>query len=141
MEHKKRFGVSIASSIAEKLDRLAAMLNTDRSKLVEEALREYLHDQIYLLESHECTGLLIVLKRGKDASIAEAIEEYRDIISAYNHIHVADKCIETIIVSGNSARILSLKRRLMDIGCMVRYIPISFRAYGRPSNREEGKGG
>ncbi|MET1101750.1 MAG: ribbon-helix-helix domain-containing protein [Pyrodictiaceae archaeon] len=141
MEHKRRFGVSITSSIAEKLDKLATMLNIDRSRIVEEALKEYLHDQAHLLGNHKCVGLLIVLKRDRKIDIAEAIEEYKDIISAYNHVHVAGKCIETIMVSGDSARILSLKRKLINIGYIVRYIPISFKVYNKSENEEIDEGG
>jgi CopG family nickel-responsive transcriptional regulator len=122
---KKRFGVSIPVEVAEDLDKLAGKLGTDRSSLVVEALKTFLHDNLYILKEHVCTGILVSSNVGGEVIPGEIIEKYRGIIKAYNHYHVGNLCIVTIIVSGPSEKILGLASELSSRGCRVRYIPLT----------------
>ncbi len=126
---KRRFGVSIPTDIADKLDELSNKLNIDRSSIIVDALKEYIHDHLHYLVPHRCTGLMILVG-GNHIDIANTLEEYRDVVSMYNHMHVHGKCIETLIVSGSSNRIADLHKRLCSIGCRVRYIPVSYEITG-----------
>ncbi len=119
---KKRFGVSVPMDLAVQLDELADKLGVDRSSLVVEALRTYIHDHMHILKPHKCMGVMISTGIIKD--LGKIIENYRDIIIAYNHYHVDGKCIVTMIVSGDSSRIQSLSADLLSRKCMVRYIPL-----------------
>jgi CopG family nickel-responsive transcriptional regulator len=126
MSGKRRFGVSIPSDIADALDKLAEAVNTDRSSLVAEALRTYIHDHLHYLVPHKCLGILIVIdRRGRLSSTGRVIEKYKDIIKNYTHNHVDNHCVEIFIVNGSSSRIRDLDRELRSIGCSVRYIPLS----------------
>ena len=123
MSGKKRFGISVPAHMAEQLDRLAEKLGTDRSRLVVEALETFLHDNLHVLEPHKCSG--IIVSRSTRRSLGDIVEKYRDIIISYNHYHVDGQCIVTMIVSGDSERIVELSGELCRLGCRVRYIPFS----------------
>ncbi len=123
---RRRFGISIPEDMANELDQLSSRLEIDRSSIVETALREYIHDQLYNLIEHKCTGLIVIIGSVKHGSLSSVMEEYRDIVSMYNHVHAGNQCIETIVVSGLSSRVVELYKALSSLGCRVRYIPISF---------------
>jgi len=123
---KRRFGISISEDLAQSLDRLTEALGIDRSSLVEEALREYVHDHLHYLEPHHCQGVMILTGRVEHEELFRIIEENRDIIHSYNHTHVGDVCIEFMIVSGPSERIALLHKRLVEeTKCKIRYMPIT----------------
>ncbi|ADI31566.1 CopG family ribbon-helix-helix protein [Staphylothermus hellenicus] len=124
MSSKRRFGVSIPSDIADALDKLAELTGSDRSSIVAEALRTYLHDHLHYMIPHKCTGFIIVVKKEKNVSPSIVIDKFKDIIQSYNHTHYEGKCIEIFFVSGYSGRIAELDRKLRSMGCSVRYIPL-----------------
>ncbi len=124
MVSKRRFGVSIPSDLADQLDLLAERIGRDRSSLVVEALKTFIHDHLHVLVPHHCTGIIVSSSSGEGIS-GSIIEKHRDIIMSYNHYHVDRLCIITIIVSGESRRIMELTRDLSRLGCSVRYIPLA----------------
>lgn len=124
MSGKRRFGVSIPSNIAEALDKLAELTGSDRSSIVAEALRTYLHDHLHYMVPHKCTGFIIVVNKEKNISASIVIDKFKDIIQSYNHTHYRGKCIEIFFVSGYSGRIAELDKKLRSMGCSVRYIPL-----------------
>jgi len=125
MMAKRRFGISIPQNLAEALDKLASRLGVSRSELVALALREFLHDHSHYLYEHECTGVIVLVGSEKQQKNVETLlESYRDIVRAYVHTHTGGKCIEVIIVSGHSMQIQTLHRKLAEIGCKPRFIPL-----------------
>ncbi len=125
MPGKKRFGVSVSEEVARDLDVLADKLSVDRSSIVEEALREYIHDHLYYLKPHRCQGVMVILGRVPHEKLLNIIEENRDIIHAYSHLHVSGQCIEFMVVSGPSDKIALLHKVLAEeTGCTVRYMPV-----------------
>lgn len=131
MIKKKRFGISIPYDMADDLDRLAKELKCDRSSLVAEALRTFIHDHLHYITPHKCRGVIIVF--GENGSDRNLIEEFREIILSYNHYHMGKTCIETLIVDGDSSKIRELHSRLINKGCNIRYIPVA-----NQFNREHG---
>ncbi len=126
---RRRFGISIPESIARDLDELASKLKTDRSSLVCEAIRTYIHDHLHYLIPHRCVGLLIIFSGvGGDRyrGFFKVIEKYRDIIISYTHIHADNRCVDILVLSGSSERIRSLHREFIVIGCKARYMPLSY---------------
>ena len=122
---KRRFGISIPEDMASDLDKLASRLGMDRSRLIERAIRAFLDDYTHLIVPHTCTGILILSCNDKsEKEVAKVIEDYRDIASARVHTHVESRCIETLVVSGNSNRIAEIYSALEKAGCSVRYIPM-----------------
>ncbi len=122
---RRRFGVSVPEELARMLDELARVVNRDRSSLVAEALRVYLHDHQHLLRPHRCAGVIIAWSRSGDVK-AEVLEEYMDIVRGHLHAHLDGYCVNVVLVEGDSERIASLTRRLSSGGrCTARYIPLS----------------
>jgi CopG family nickel-responsive transcriptional regulator len=122
---KRRFGVSMDSSVADSLDRLADALGTDRSSLIERAVRLLLENYQHYLTKHECWGLLVLAGDEMPRSrVFQVIEEYRDIVVNSNHIHSSRGCAEVIAVHGESDRVRELHRRLEELRCNVRFIPL-----------------
>lgn len=126
---KRRFGISIPEEIAKDLDELASKLETDRSSIVSEAIRTYVHDHLHYLTPHKCMGLLIIFSQKGEKSYRKffkIIEKYRDVIASYTHLHIDEKCIEVLVLSGSSGKIRDLHREFTVIGCKARYLPLIF---------------
>lgn len=128
MSCKRRFGVSIPVDLAEDLDRLANMIGGDRSSIVAEALKTYIHDHLYCVHRHKCLGIIIaVTPLNKSPREKLWIDEFKDIIKSYNHQHIENNCIEIFIVEGDSERISKLHSKLRRQTPYVRYIPLASR--------------
>ncbi len=126
-ERRRRFGVSIPESIARSLDALARVLGRDRSSLVAEALRTYIHDHEHLLVEHKCSGVVVAWSaKGKTGGdLRSVIEEYMDMVKGHLHAHVDGYCVDVLVVEGVSSTITELVKRIMELGgCTVRYIPL-----------------
>ncbi len=120
---KRRFGVSINSNIATALDEIAKNLGSDRSRLVEEAIKSYIEEYKHFTKKHICRGIFIVCSKNGEPKIDEIFEDYRDVIISHSHHHVAGECILTVIVYGNSERITELHKKLL-YSYITRYIPL-----------------
>lgn len=122
---KVRFGVSVDKNIAEQLNLLAKTLGTDRSTLVNEALREFLHDRVHVLSPHLCEGVLVTIYGHEVSSeISRILEDFEDIVVARTHIHDSNKnCVEIVYLRGSSKDIISLERKLRKTNVFTtRYI-------------------
>lgn len=127
--NKRRFGISIPEDMARDLDKLASKLSVDRSSIVCEAIRTYIHDHLHYLIPHKCMGILILFSHiGENnyKNFFKIIERYKDVIISYTHHHIEEKCIEVLILSGSSEKIQSLHREFIVIGCKARYLPLTF---------------
>jgi len=123
---KRRFGVSLPTEMADCLDQLASKLGVDRSSLIEDALKEYIHDHLHYLRPHKCMGVMIIIAHRMHQGIHGILERYKDIVSQYNHLHIGEKCIETMIIFGDSDKIAKLHEELGEAGCRIRYIPLAY---------------
>ncbi|HDI74877.1 MAG: CopG family transcriptional regulator [Thermoprotei archaeon] len=123
---RRRFGISISRELADNLDSLAKALETDRSSIVENAIREYIHDHLHYLTPHECTGVMILYRVCRQGEWFTIIDKYRDIVVSYTHVHKEGVCIEILVVSGHSEKIAELHKELGKLGIKARYLPISY---------------
>ena len=123
--NKRRFGVSIPADIADDLDELARLTGSDRSSLVAEALRQFIHDHLHYMVKHKCMGVLISVKTRTVHSRGSLIDEFEDIVKNYIHHHMGNLCIEIFFVMGDSEKIVKLHNRLRKITPHVRYIPLT----------------
>ncbi len=116
----RRFGVSIPENLANDLDRLSRTLGVSRSEIVREALRAYLSEFSHYLTEHDCCGIIATISTG----VLDVVEEYKDIISNYTHVHVGNSCVNSFLVFGNSERIAEFHKKLLSVCEHVRYIPL-----------------
>lgn len=120
---RRRFGVSLPAELAEKLDRLAELLGSTRSMLVEKAVEALVSEHLHYLEPHRCTGLL-VLRGPRDAGLSGVVERFRDVVVGSLHYHLGGGCVELLLVEGPSERVVELQRELVGLGCGARFIPL-----------------
>jgi len=121
---RRRFGVSLDASLADRLDSIADALRVDRSSLVELAVRNLVEDYRHFLESHDCWGLLVLLNTEKQGTVYSLIEKYRDVVVSASHVHGGENCVEVLALKGPSDRIRELHRELERVGCRARFIPL-----------------
>ncbi len=123
MGRKRRFGVSLPEDVASDLDSLAEMLKVDRSKLVSEAVRTYVRDHAHYLIPHECYGVITLISND-NMRLLKVIEEFKDIIREFTHVHIEENCVNALVVSGSSEKIAELHRRLLSFFRNVRFVPL-----------------
>ena len=123
MGRKRRFGVSLPEDVASDLDSLAEMLKVDRSKLVSEAVRTYVRDHAHYLIPHECYGVITLISND-NLKLLKVIEEFKDIIREFTHVHIEENCVNALVVSGSSTKIAELHRKLLDAFRNVRFVPL-----------------
>lgn len=122
---KRRFGIAISADIAKELDVISGECNTDRSRIVEYAVKNFLREYKHHSKCHRCTGVLVITRNSIELGEGSmTYREFKHIIVSYSHHHVDDKCIEILLLSGNSEVIAEFHRRLLRDGCDCRYIPL-----------------
>lgn len=129
MTAKKRFGISIDYRLAELLDAVSKSLGMTRSQVVERALTTYLQDHAHLIRPHKCVGVLLGMCEGapRERSIAHVAEEFIDVVVLHTHTHIEGKCVEIMLLRGDSRRISALHRAIREKvrECATRYIPLA----------------
>ena len=122
---KRRFGVSLPADIADDLDELARLVGSDRSSIVAEALKQFIHDHLHYMVRHKCMGIIVSVKSRESYSKSSLIDEFENIVKNYIHYHMEGLCIEIFFVMGDSEEIVKLHNKLRKITPHVRYIPLS----------------
>ena len=121
---KKRFGISIPDDLYNNLNELSKQLDTNRSDLVEQAVKTFINDYKHYLTPHNCIGVMIISCKDETAA-KEAIDKFQDVAKTYIHTHENNVCIELLFVSGPSAKIAELQKSLEKEGkCQPRYVPL-----------------
>jgi len=123
----RRFGISIPEDLAKILDAFAEKLGVSRSEIVREALRVYFRDHAHYMTKHRCCGIITVVSEG--VSHLSAVEEFREIVNTFSHIHIDDYCINSFVVSGDSEKIAELHRALLKVCKDVRFIPLECKVF------------
>ncbi|RLG81749.1 MAG: CopG family transcriptional regulator [Thermoprotei archaeon] len=127
---KRRFGVSIPEELAHDLDRLAEIIGCDRSKLVTEAVREYVHEHVHYTQKHRCLGVLICVRMTSSESRRDVVDKYHSVVKSYSHIHVGRLCIEIYVVEGDSNEIVKLHSELSRKMILTRYVSLPTKPLG-----------
>ena len=120
---KRRFGVSMSEDLARRLDELSLIMGVNRSKLVEDAVRNIIDDYMHMTRRHVCAGLLVI--NCSSRVIDDLVEKYKRVTDARLHIHVAGSCYELLVVNGDSLELLSMAADLRNRNCRVKYIPLA----------------
>ncbi|ADV65080.1 CopG family ribbon-helix-helix protein [Desulfurococcus mucosus] len=119
---KRRFGISIPSNIAERLDNLAELLHCDRSTIVSNALNEYIHENLHGEKEHECRGVIVAYTSASPPP--NLFSKYTDVVSAYSLYKVRDGFIMVLVVEGSSRLINELRTRISSHASVQRYMPL-----------------
>ena len=133
-ERKVRFGVSVPEKLTKNLNKLASVLGIDRSRIVSNALQEYIQMHRHYIVEHECRGVLIVIDASKHIDLLGILNSYHDVVRFYNHANLGGTCVDIILVAGQSTEITRLHRELAKkLGCTIQYVPVACNALDNKS--------
>lgn len=121
---RRRFGISIDSSLCSRVESVAKALNMNRSQLIEEAIRNYLRDLEHFVLRHPCSALIVV-EDPESAEIERFLTVHKSVILNYSHHHVGNKCVYTILVQGDSEKLALLYSDIAKVrSASRRYVPL-----------------
>ena len=121
MTRRVKTGVSLPGDIIRLLDEYMELTGArSRSKILSDAVLNFVNERLWLRTNRNIMGVLIVIyneKRGETVKkLLDIQHEYLDNISATLHIHAThDKCLEVILIRGESTRILRLLGDMQNI--------------------------
>ena len=120
---KRRFGVSMEKDLLDKVEKLASLFNTTRSAIIEEAVERFVHENLQLIGSESCCGIIVVEKVSE--RLRTVVDAFRDIVVSHMHIHVGGNCVDVILVYGNPSRIAEFRNSLVrELRCATRFVPL-----------------
>ncbi len=120
---KRRFGVSMEEELLEKVELLAKLFRTTRSAVLEEAAKNFVLDNLELLSSGCCCGMLIV--EGRPSELRPVVDRFKDVVLNHMHVHVGGSCVDVVLVYGDASRIAELRNSLVrELRCATRFVPL-----------------
>lgn len=114
-----RISVSLPSELLEEFDGFISLLNMDRSKAVQIAMRNFLTEyKAFSSFSGDSAGVVSIIYdhdvKGLEDAITDIQHEYNDTVIATVHAHLTrSDCMEVIIVKGKAERIKEFSEKLM----------------------------
>ncbi|WP_448577639.1 CopG family ribbon-helix-helix protein [Thermosphaera sp.] len=124
MSEKRRFGISIPVKMADLIDDLARLNSCERSRIVEHALNEYLHENLHVEveEKHSCISIIVAVSSKPIPSAI--IGKYIDIVKASMYYKTGGSHVNILIIEGSSDMISNLRKELGRTIGNVRLIPL-----------------
>ena len=114
-----RISVSLPSELLEEFDEFISLLDMDRSKAVQIAMRNFLTEYKAFSHSGDSAGVISMIYdhdvRGLEESITDIQHEYNDVVVATVHAHLTrSDCMEVVIVKGKAEKIKEFSEKLMS---------------------------
>jgi CopG family nickel-responsive transcriptional regulator len=124
VSEKKRFGISIPVKMANLIDDLARLNSCERSRIVEHALNEYLHENLHIEVDgkHSCISILIAVSSKPLPSTI--LGKYMEIVKASMYYNTRGSHITILIIEGISEEVFNLRKELGKITRSIRLIPL-----------------
>jgi len=121
---KRRFGVSIPVKIADLVDDLARLNSCERSRVIEYALNEYLHENLHVEveEKHSCISIIVAVSSKPIPSTI--LGKYVEIVKASMYYKIGNSHINILIIEGSSDTISKLRKELGKTTGSLRLIPL-----------------
>ncbi|MEL9991627.1 MAG: CopG family ribbon-helix-helix protein [Thermoproteus sp.] len=120
----KRFGVSLPNELAQEVDKLSRELGVTRSAIVAQAVSAFVQSYSqHLKDGHVCLGAVLSLTEGVEL-LSELIEQYKELIANYSHIHIGDKCVSVFVVHGDGRKIGEFLVGLSERAVKTYFTPI-----------------
>lgn len=126
----KKTGIVIPSDLVSEVDKLVRDLGyTSRSRLVQDALRQYISTLAWRIEVGKAIGVLAVLYNhevhGVEEKITDIQHEYLDTVISSLHIHLTkERCLQLVVVKGDIKKIKELHTKLNSIRGIISITPI-----------------
>ncbi|MCS7116273.1 MAG: nickel-responsive transcriptional regulator NikR [Nitrososphaerales archaeon] len=115
-----RFSVSVSPELLKEFDEVTNIIGYDRSKAIQQAMRNFLNEYKWRYEEKGLAVGAIVLiynheVRGLEDSLTDIQHHYRDIIQSSIHIHLDEQnCLLQVVVKGEVMNIRRLAKDLMN---------------------------
>ncbi|QOR94238.1 CopG family transcriptional regulator [Thermosphaera chiliense] len=124
MSKKRRFGVSIPVKMADLVDDLARLNSCERSRVIEHALNEYLHENLHVEveEKHSCISIIVAVSSKPIPSTI--LGKYVEIVKASMYYKTGNSHINILIIEGSSDTISKLRKELGKTTGSLRLIPL-----------------
>lgn len=120
----RRFGVSLPDELAQEVDKISQELGVTRSAVVAQAVSSFVHTYSqHLRDGHRCLGAVISLTEGVEEA-SRMMEEYRDLIANYSHMHIGDRCLSVFVVHGDGRRIGEFLMGLSERAARTLFTPL-----------------
>ncbi|MGC8582784.1 MAG: CopG family ribbon-helix-helix protein [Thermoproteus sp.] len=120
----KRFGVSLPDDLAQEVDRISQELGVTRSAVVAQAVSNFVQTYSqHLRDGHRCLGAILSLAEGMEI-VSEIMEEYKDLIANYSHMHIGDKCLSVFVVYGDGKRVGEFLMGLSEKAVKTLFTPL-----------------
>jgi len=116
-----RISISLPQELLKSLDELVKRSGYDRSRIVQQAIRNTISEMEWLQASEEeVAGALLTLYdhtvRGAEDTLTDLQHSFRDIVQGAFHMHLDDKnCLEAIFVRGRMKRVKELLQQIEGI--------------------------
>lgn len=120
----KRFGISLPEELAVEVDKISRELGVTRSAVVAQAVSAFV--QLYskhLKEGHLCLGAILSLAESTEA-VGHIMEQYKDLIASYSHIHIGDRCLSVFVVHGDGRRVGEFLMGLSERAVKTLFTPL-----------------
>ncbi|MEM2100410.1 MAG: hypothetical protein QXP45_03625 [Thermoproteota archaeon] len=111
-----RTSLSLPSSLLKELDGFVSSIKSDRSKVVQQAIRNFLsipHEE----EDMVAGSLMIVYNHGEhglEEEMTDVQHDFINLIISNIHIHLdEERCMLTVFVRGSLKAVQSMMRRLI----------------------------
>jgi len=110
--------------MANLIDDLARLNSCERSRIVEHALNEYLHENLHteVDGKHSCLSILIAVS--SEPLPSSILRKHLDVIKASMYYNTRSSHIAILIIEGNSEEVLNLRKALGKITRSLRLIPL-----------------
>ena len=113
-----RISVSLPPELLKSLDEFVKRSGYDRSKIVQQAIRNTLSEMEWLQPSEEeVAGALITLYdhtvKGAEELLTDFQHDFRDVVQGSFHMHLDDRnCLEAIFVRGSINKVRELLQKI-----------------------------
>ncbi|MBN2013662.1 MAG: nickel-responsive transcriptional regulator NikR [Candidatus Altiarchaeota archaeon] len=120
-ENVTRIGVSLPPKLLEKFDAMIEEMGyANRSEAIRDSVREYIRKNEVLDEKGEMAGVVSIIYdhdvRGVNDLLIELQHKYHNVIELTTHLHLDEhRCMELIIVKGDTGKIKEVRDRLTSI--------------------------
>ncbi|MEM2876177.1 MAG: nickel-responsive transcriptional regulator NikR [Candidatus Bathyarchaeia archaeon] len=121
-----RISVSVPSDLLRDFDLIVKEVGYDRSKAIQNAMRNFMTEYKLQRVEGEGTGALLILYDhevpGLDSSLTDVQHRYEDVINSSMHIHLDERrCLQIVAVKGDLKRVQALAKELMAQRGLVQF--------------------
>ncbi|MFC7045889.1 CopG family ribbon-helix-helix protein [Halobacteriaceae archaeon GCM10025711] len=119
-----RTSLNVPESVLAEFDETWQVEGMDsRSRAVREAMQEYVESHARLEALTGDVAAVLAYDYDHDAvvdSLYDVQHDFEDVITATNHVHHGDWCLETVFCHGPAPRVRELVFRLRDFDAVAR---------------------